>query len=235
MANLISALKSKTWIIGSLVVILLSIGALLYSGWGVDQFGTPAAWFAALGTFSAVTLALTQSWKQEKQFNEELKRQSEQRTADKHARNDEVWSERIIELIELHERLLRTPSDLATWSRIRSLLVSIPTIYGRMLGESVAIPRAAWIVGQDEDPRPNIAADDLGVVQERLPQIELHANLLSLRGVPNVSMLSIVSEYANAMRASPQWKNGSSAALEDIHARHFPDQRSGTERATPQS
>lgn len=148
MANLISALKSKTWIIGSLVVILLSIGALLYSGWGVDQFGTPAAWFAALGTFSAVTLALTQSWKQEKQFNEELKRQSEQRTADKHARNDEVWSERIIELIELHERLLRTPSDLATWSRIRSLLVSIPTIYGRMLGESVAIPRAAWIVGQ---------------------------------------------------------------------------------------
>ncbi|MGW6017862.1 hypothetical protein ACWFNS_07650 [Oerskovia enterophila] len=221
----LTTLNIKILLGASLAVLALSVVALLYSGWGVDQFGTPAAWFAALGTFSAVTLALHQSWKQEKQFTEELERQAKLREADKLARDGEVWSERIIELIELHERLLRTPSDFATWSRIRSLLVSIPAKYGRLLGEAVAIPRAPWIESEDENPRPKIMGDDYGVVDARLPQIELHANLRSLQGVPNVDILAMVTDYANAMRASSEWKNGADAVFKDVHARHFPTPR----------
>lgn len=221
MQRALAIVGTRAWITSSLALALVSVLALLYSGWGVEEFGTPAAWFSTFGTLAAVTIALRQSWKQERQFEKELTRLHKQRTQDKHDRDKERWSETIVELIDLHERLLRTPSDFALWGRVRALLASLPTKYGRLLGETVGIPRAAWH-DLDPDPRSSIAGEDIDVIMTRLPQIELQANLLELRGVPRPIIATVAADYANALRKSSYWKSGEAAALADLHERHFP-------------
>ena len=149
-------------------------------------------------------------------------RATKQMREERATRDRERWVAAAVELISLHEQLLDGDTATATWGRARALLASLPPQYGRYLGQELGIPRDPWpqdIYPDQPDPRYHIAGEDLGLIDDRLAQIELEVNISQMMGGAPDLQHSFTAYASNLRRRD--WKRGEKAAIEELR-RNFP-------------